>query len=293
MIDDRALHEALEDATGHTPGALVRTPLGGGCINEVFVVEHDGARWVVKGNDHALEGQFAAEAAGLRALRASGTTLTIPAVLCARDEGPGARFLVIEYVDPAPRTHDFDERLGRGLAELHRCTTDRGFGFEVDGTCGATPQPNPWTRSWPEFYAAHRIGHQVALARARGMSSLDLARLEDLRTRLHEWIHDDEPPALVHGDLWSGNLHTDGNGHPALLDPAAYYAHREAELGMMALFGGFGARVWSAYQEARPLRPGWRHRLGLYELYHVLNHYHLFGGGYGAQALRIVRQYVG
>lgn len=293
MIDEAVLRDALEEATGAVPGALPRTPLGGGSINEVFVVEVAGARWVVKGNDHAIERQFAAEAAGLRALKSSGTSLVIPEVLCFRDEGPGARFLVLEYLEAAPRVADFDERLGRGLAELHRCTDARGFGFDLDGTCGATPQPNPWTASWPAFYAEHRLRHQHRLARAAGMAEHDLDRLAALCARLPEWIHDDEPPALVHGDLWSGNLHADARGRPALLDPAAYFAHREAELGMMALFGGFGSRVWEAYQEARPLRPGWRHRLGLYELYHVLNHFHLFGGAYASQAARLVRQYVG
>lgn len=293
MIDDLVLRAALEEATGEALGEFACTPLGGGCINEVFVIEVAGMRWVVKGNDHAVQQQFAAEAAGLRALRASGTSLTIPEVLCARDDGPGARFLVLEYLESAARVEDFDERLGRGLAELHACTSPRGFGFDLDGTCGATPQPNPWTASWSAFYAEHRLGHQSRLARAAGLPEADLDRLERLCVRLREWIHDDEAPALIHGDLWSGNLHVDAHGRPALLDPATYFAHREAELGMMSLFGGFGARVWEAYHEARPLRPGWRHRLGLYELYHVLNHFNLFGGSYAAQASRLLRQYVG
>ena len=293
MIDEAALRAALEEATGGAVGNLARTPLGGGCINEVFLVEVAQLRWVVKGNDHAVPRQFEAEAAGLRALRASGTSLVIPEVLCASDAGPGARFLVIEYLEHGNRTADFDERLGRGLAELHSCSSEQGFGFALDGTCGATPQPNPWTPSWPAFYAEQRLGHQLGLARAAGMASADLGRLEAVCARLSEWIHDDEAPALIHGDLWSGNLHVAASGRPALIDPATYFAHREAELGMMALFGGFGPRVWEAYHEARPLRPGWRNRLGLYELYHVLNHFHLFGGAYASQASRLLRQYVG
>ncbi len=123
------------------------------------------------------------------------------------------------------------------------------------------------------------------------MAEADLRRLRRLRDRLREWLDDDEPPALIHGDLWSGNVFADGQGHPVLVDPAAYYAHREAELGMMALFGGFSARVWESYAAARPPRKGWRSRLGLYTLYHLLNHFALFGGSYGRQALELAGQY--
>lgn len=293
MSWEAGLRPALEEALGAVVGELERRPLGGGCINEAFVIDAGGERWVVKGSDHAAPQQFGSEAAGLRALRASGTSLVIPRVLCARDQDDGRGFLVLEYLEPGARADDFEERLGRGLAELHAHGSERGFGFETDGVCGATPQPNPWTDSWVEFYAEHRIGHQTRLARDNGLGRDDVRRLETLAARLGEWIHDDERPALIHGDLWSGNLHVTADGRPALIDPAAYFGHREAELGMMSLFGGFGAGVWSAYQDARALAPGWRHRLGLYELYHVLNHFNLFGGGYASQAMAIVRRYVG
>jgi fructosamine-3-kinase len=295
MIEDASLRECLESALGRSLVSFERRPLAGGCINQAFELRAGGERWFVKGNAHPLPDQFRAEAEGLRALRESGTSLRIPDVVAFRDHDAagGDAFLVLEFLDPGSRVRDFDEALGRGLAELHEASSERGFGFDLDGYCGATPQPNGWMDEWAEFYTERRIGHQIRLARESGLPATDVGVLESLLARLPALVDDDEPPALIHGDLWSGNLHVGPQGEPALIDPAAYYGHREAELGMMALFGGFPSRVWEAYQEVRSLRPGWRQRLDLYTLYHVLNHFHLFGGGYGAQAMEIARRYAG
>lgn len=265
---------------------------GGGCINRAATCTAGGRTWFVKWNDHPVPGQFTAEATGLLALGASGTPLVVPAPLVWSDE-PGRSFLVLEHLPSGARCAGFDDLLGRGLALLHARTSARGFGFEVDGACGATPQPNGWLARWVDFWRERRLGHQLRLARARGLPAADVARGERLLDRLDDWIADDEPPALIHGDLWSGNLHVTTAGQPALIDPAAYFGHREAELAMMTLFGGFSRRVFQAYEEVRPLRPGWRERQDLYALYHVLNHFHLFGGGYGAQAAAILRRYAG
>lgn len=261
---------------------------GGGCINAAATVDVDGETYFVKWNDRPLAGQFAAEAAGLQALRESGSPLVVPKTIAFGDDGPGRSFLILEHLPPGRRMNGFDEALGRGLAALHRTSSEQGFGFDLDGYCGATPQPNGWLEAWPAFYAEHRIGHQLALARDKGLPADGVRAGERLCARFDELLGDPEPPALIHGDLWSGNLHVAPDGRPGLIDPAAYYGHREAELGMMALFGGFGQRVYDAYEEAWPLQSGWRERLDLYSLYHVLNHYNLFGGGYGAQALRII-----
>jgi len=291
LIAEEDLRRALEPVLGAIPGEWERRPLAGGCINEAFELRAGSERCFVKGNTHALERQFEAEAAGLTALRDSGTSLTIPRVL-AFEDGP-AGFLVLEFLESARRRPDFDESLGRGLAELHLCSHERGFGFDLDGACGATPQKNGWMERWADFYAERRIGFLTRLSADRGLPSGDVAVLEALIERLPTWIDDDEPSALIHGDLWSGNLHVGPEGEPALIDPAAYFGHREAELGMMALFGGFSKRVWESYQDTRPLRPGWRQRLDLYTLYHLLNHFVLFGGGYGSQAMAIARRYAG
>ena len=201
---------------------------------------------------------------------------------------------MLEYLPTGSRQADFDARLGRGLATLHRSTAD-AFGFDHDNFCGATPQPNGWMPRWVDFYRERRLGHQLDLAvRGPGVSKRDRRAFETLLDRLDDLLGPaTEPPALIHGDLWGGNLHVAADGAPGILDPAAYYGHREAELGMMVLFGGFSRAVFRGYDEAWPLAPGWEDRIELYTLYHVMNHYNLFGGGYGAQAFQMVRKWVG
>jgi len=285
------LEDGLAAALTETLGRRVRVrrlhSLSGGCINEAARVETDVGDWFAKWNAASPPDMFAREAVGLEAMARSGTSLAIPRPVHASE-----RWLLTDFLEAGPRPPDFDERLGHGLAELHRATDPRGFGFPHDNYCGATPQPNGWCRDWLEFYRERRLGAQARLAARRGLPMRDLAALERLVERLDGWLGiDPEPPALIHGDLWGGNLHADAAGHPALIDPAAYYGHREAELGMMVLFGGFSERVFAAYDEAWPLQPEWRERLPLYTLYHVLNHYHLFGGGYGRQAMGIVRRF--
>ncbi len=266
--------------------------LGGGSINLVERVETATGTVIRKSQHRAPPGFFRAEADGLRALAASGTPLVVPAVIECHEKGDA--FLVIEDLGDGRRAGDFDARLGVGLAALHRASAPR-FGFDHDNFCGLTPQRNPWTDRWVDFYRDQRLGYQQSLALERGLlSSTDAARLDRLRARLGDWI--DEPangPALIHGDLWSGNVHTTRDGAPALIDPAVSYSHREAELGMMTLFGGFSGRVFDAYEDAWPLEPGWRERLPIYELYHLLNHLNLFGGGYHGQVMAIVGRFDG
>jgi fructosamine-3-kinase len=290
---DAAVARSIERATGAPVRILRRTPLGGGSINDTARIETTAGTFVVKSHRQAPANMFRAEADGLTALRASGTTLAIPRVVAVGGSDPdGTSFIVLEHIEPSRRRADFDERLGRGLAELHRSTASQ-FGFHSDTYCGTTPQPNPWTSEWVAFYGASRLGYQLRLATDAGrLSPIDQQRIESMIGRLSEWI--EEPasgPSLIHGDLWSGNLHVDADGQPALIDPAAYYAHREAELGMMALFGGFSARVFDAYDEAFPLEPGWRDRNSLYQLYHLMNHLNLFGGGYHGQVMSLVRRF--
>lgn len=285
-----AVEAALGRALGHPVRMRKRTALGGGDISQVERIDTDAGSFVLKWHPHPPDGLFRAEGAGLAALRASGTPLRIPEVVAINDTPP---FLLLEHLGHGVRERDFDEAFGRGLAEIHKHTSSR-FGFDADNFCGATRQPNGWSDGWVAFYGRARLGHQTDLAaRAGHLSTSDRRRLGQLTDRLATWIG--EPPdgaSLIHGDLWAGNLHVADDGAPALIDPAAYFAHREAELGMMTLFGGLTPRMLAAYEEVRPLEPGWRDRNPLYQLYHLLNHLNLFGSGYHGRVMAIARQFV-
>lgn len=290
----KALEQALADALGD-PGVSIlgSTQVRGGCINHAARLDTTAGPVFAKWHDTPPAGMFSAEAEGLAALRKSGTPLVIPEPIAWNDGGKGKPgFLLATWLErgrPGPR---FDERLGEGLATLHRATAE-AFGFAHDGFCGSTPQPNGPLPSWVGFYRERRLGFQVRLARDTGRMSRDESPIYDtVLARLADLLPDDgEDPALIHGDLWSGNLWVASDGTPGLVDPATYYAHREAELGMMTLMGGFRQRVYEAYDATWPLPHGWRERNGLYQLYHLLNHLNLFGGGYGAQALAVARRY--
>jgi protein-ribulosamine 3-kinase len=233
----------------------------------------------------AAAGQLASEAVSLAALeRATRGALVVPKVLAVDDAA-----LVLEHLEPGA-SPQHDERLGRGLALLHRASAER-FGFEVDTYCGATRQPNAWRASWVELFREQRLLHLVGLLERRGrLGAHERALFDRLASTLDERLSGaDEPPSLIHGDLWSGNALSTPGG-PALVDPSSSYSHREAELGMMTLFGGFSRRTFDAYEEAFPLAAGHLERRAFYELYHVLNHAALFGGGYVAEALERARR---
>lgn len=282
---------ALEAALGRTVRIESRRALGGGDISRVERLQTDAGPFVVKSHPSPPTGFFGAEAASLTALRSSRTSLRIPEVVAVSDDGPS--FLVLEDLGAGRQAADFDEAFGRGLAEVHRHRAKQ-FGFDRQTYCGTTGQPNTWNDRWVHFYGAGRLGHQLTLASRAGLlSAADGERMDQLIDRLDALI--DEPPegpALIHGDLWAGNLLVASTGTPSLIDPSAYFAHREAELGMMLLFGGFAARVYAAYNEAFPLDAGWRERNPLYQLYHLLNHLNLFGGAYHAQVMGVVRRFV-
>jgi fructosamine-3-kinase len=190
---------------------------------------------------------------------------------------------------------DFPAEFGRRFARLHRSTRGARFGFPHDNYLGSTPQPNGWSDDGCDFFRRRRLGHQLGLARAGGLADRGLARLGDrLLDRLDRWLDlPGEPACLLHGDLWGGNYLVDDAGAPVLIDPAAYHGHREADLAMTRLFGGFDAAFYAAYEEEWPLSPGSEERRPLYELYHLLNHLNLFGAAYRGRCLAILRRYAG
>jgi fructosamine-3-kinase len=201
--------------------------------------------------------------------------------------------MVLEYLEPdadGPSAQTW-ESLGRGLAQLHRSGETR-FGFDRDNFCGLTLQENDWADDWAAFYGRRRIGALVQRLSRRGdLPPEHLADYGKLVDRLPALLAHRPVPSLIHGDLWSGNFLAAARGS-ALVDPACSFSDRECEWGMMTLFGGFPDRVLDAYQEAWPLPPGWRDRQGLYQLYHLLNHFLLFGGSYGGQALGLARKFL-
>lgn len=287
---DESLRRALEEIEG--PVAELRT-VGGGCIHSAVRARfEDGAERFVKWNRSAPADMFPTEAAGLRALESIGT-LRVPGDAVAGEQGD-LRFLVMEAIDEGSRRSGFFEGFGRGLAELHRRSRSDRHGFEHDNYIGSTPQPNGWLEDGVEFVRTRRLGHQLELARSRGRSDRTLDRLgERLLDRLDAWFGDlDEPPCLLHGDLWSGNFLVDESGEPVLVDPAVYYGHREADLAMTRLFGGFSPEFYPAYEEVWPLPPGSEERIAIHQLYHLLNHLNLFGGGYRSGCIRIFERLV-
>lgn len=284
--------EKLAELNGSPVHLLSTHPVGGGCINHAVKIKCSVGDYFLKWNASAPVDLFQKEAAGLDEMRSSENPyLIIPKVIWSKEAGEWPGLLLMEYLPPANSTSGYDERLGRGIALLHRRTTT-AFGFHHSNYCGTTVQDNTWVTNWPEFYAQRRIWPLVLqIIALRGMTTNEQNMYERLVTEIPQLLSHQTIPSLIHGDLWSGNYMYTANG-PALIDPACYYADREMELGMMQLFGGFSPKVWSAYQEEYPLPAGWKERIPLYQLYHLLNHHLLFGGSYGWQALEIASRYL-
>lgn len=270
-------------------------PLGGGCIHSAARIDTDSGPLFCKWNRGDAGAAFGAEARGLEALRraAGEGGLRIPEVRGWRDaEGDAPGWLALEFLPPSPAGPGYDERLGRGLAALHR-TPAEGWGGTGDNRIGSLPQANPACDTWASFWRDARLRPQIR--RARDVGALDarscreVERAVDAVAPLLEPV-DDDGPSWVHGDLWAGNVHPGPDGSPVLVDPAAYRGHREVDLAMAALFGGLSARARAAYGEALPLRPGADDRRPLYQLYYLLVHVNLFGAGYRASTLDAARR---
>jgi protein-ribulosamine 3-kinase len=278
------LADQIGAASGKTFVIASRRRVGGGDINEAEqLVGQDGRRFFVKLNRTERLAMFEAEADGLNEIAATGT-ITVPGPVCTGIDGQRS-FLVLDYLaldgrgDPA--------ELGRQLAAMHR-TTQPKFGWWRDNTIGATPQTNAQADDWPDFLRDRRLGFQLDLAERNGAPQRLIRQGERLLADLAVFFKGYEPvPALLHGDLWGGNYGY-ADGEPVLFDPAVYYGDREADLAMTELFGGFPSAFYEAYRAAWPVDPGYEVRKSLYNLYHILNHFNLFGGGYAGQAEHMV-----
>jgi len=278
----RDIEAAIRDATGASFAVESRTGVGGGCINQCYVVRGRGRSFFVKLNAPDRLPMFEAESAGLAEIARS-HSVRVPHPVCHGESG-GASWLVLEHIELGRARDAGMEELGRALAAMHRVTRAE-FGWHRDNTIGSTPQINPPGTDWAAFWRDARLGYQLRLAADNGYRGELIARGEQLLARLPEFFTGYAPqPALLHGDLWSGNAAFTREGTPIVFDPAVYYGDREADLAMTELFGGFSASFYRTYDEAYPRDPGYARRKPLYNLYHVLNHLNLFGGGYRAQA---------
>ena len=278
----------ISQATGQEFAIANTNSVSGGCINQGYKISSDKAEYFVKLNDASEVEMFIAEAMGLKQMYAT-ETITVPQPICYGTVDSSS-YIVLQWLDLGRGSDRSYREMGRQLAAMHRQGTAEHFGWERNNTIGSTPQINTQNDNWADFFAEQRIGYQLKLAKRRGGSFPDTNKVVEA---VRDKLTNRQPEAsLVHGDLWSGNAAIASDGSPVILDPATYYGDRETDLAMTELFGGFPAAFYQGYNEAWQLDSGYQQRKSIYNLYHVLNHFNLFGGGYANQAQRIIGQII-
>jgi fructosamine-3-kinase len=287
VIDWDAIAAAISSATQQPFQLGDHAAAGGGCINQTYRIRSlDHRQFFIKLNVADKHAMFAAEAEGLNTIAVT-NTIRVPRPI-AHGIVSGQSYLVLEHLELSSRGDA--KLLGEQLAALHRCTSSR-FGFFQDNFIGTTPQPNTWTDDWVTFWRERRLGFQLRLAAQNGYGG----QLQILGEKLLDvlpafFVGYTLPSALLHGDLWSGNHAFLSDGTPTIFDPATYYGDRECDLAMTELFGGYPADFYAAYRATFPLNEGYTTRRDLYNLYHILNHANLFGGGYARQAQQMMQR---
>ncbi len=270
----------ITQITGEKFHSAQRRSVGGGCINQGYAISDGKLTYFVKLNQVSQVAMFEAEALGLEQMYNT-ATIRVPKPICYGIAGNSC-YLVLEWLEMGSGNAKTWEEMGRQLAAMHKATSQHGFGWDINNTIGSTPQINTWTSNWVEFLGKHRLGYQFQLARRRGGR---FPQAEELLTAIPEILADYHPqPSLVHGDLWGGNAGCTVEGEPVIFDPATYFGDREVDIAMTELFGGFPAAFYQGYEQVFPLEPGYERRKTLYNLYHIVNHFNLFGGGYESQA---------
>jgi protein-ribulosamine 3-kinase len=290
MISEEKIKARIEEKLGSKIKSF--SSLSGGCISDAFkVTTIDGLNYFLKYNPLTSNDMFIKEANGLKEL-AKANAIRIPEVLSFDED-----YILLEYLATGSRKKNFFEDFGRSFAEMHKYTSSE-FGFYEDNYIGSNPQKNipdeNEKNDWVRFYFNKRILFQLQLAEKLGNSTDTLRKgISKLEDKIEDIIGGSkEKPSLLHGDLWGGNYMVDENGNAVLIDPAVYYGHREADLGMTKLFGGFSSEFYRAYNETFPLEDGYEYRENIYKLYHVLNHLNLFGGGYYSQTISLIKFYI-
>ena len=267
------------------------SPIGGGCINRAGKISVSDAHYFIKWNDRLqFPKMLSLEASALQLLRAT-KTIPTPQVISS-GETARFQFLVLEYLEQKPSGRkDYWTVFGTQLACLHQ-QSSKHFGFNENNYIGSLPQNNAYATRWTDFFVNNRIEFQLKKAIDRGLFAKSIIpKFHQLYRKLPQLLPD-EIPALLHGDLWAGNLITDQHGMPCVIDPALYYGHREVDLAMTKLFGGFDEEFLHSYKEQYPLVPGLEKRYELYHLYPLLVHANLFAGNYPAQVVSILNRFV-
>ena len=288
----KTLDESIETTISETTNSFFKikksSSLSGGCINQSQkLFGEDGRIFFCKKNSKSFLPFFKSEALALEEI-GNTETINVPKVI-GFGEKEGHSFLVLEFIKEGPSTSETGEELGRKLAALHQIRQPF-WGWDQDNCIGATDQPNTKTSTWIEFYREYRLRHQFDLANRKGKS---FGSMETLLKNLEFFFDGHSPhPSLLHGDLWGGNASCDTNGRPFIFDPASYYGDRETDLAFTYMFGGFTASFYDSYQKTFPLSPGFEVRKILYNLYHELNHFNLFGGGYASSAQSSINQLI-
>lgn len=278
------MNSDFEKITGEK--ILQKSSLGGGCIgNSNKITTESGSTFFVK--SYQKTGVARAEALGLEELEKA-HAISVPHVI-----GFTEHTLVLKHITSNSKSPNFQIELGKRFANLHKYNGDR-FGFKEDNFIGDTHQINSYRDKWTDFYTANRLDYQIELAHKNGFADSQLKSCyKKLRNLIPEILSgSEEQPSLLHGDLWGGNVMSDENGDPCIIDPAVYYGHREADLAMTKVFGGFTSEFYQSYNNTYPLKNGYLYRENIYKLYHILNHLNLFGRSYYEQAISLMNSYL-
>lgn len=301
ILKAHSLEEAIATLFGDGLRIVSRRPISGGDINDAYCLSlSDGTAVFMKSNALKNFSFFEAEAKGLEALGKADAIGVPKAYGIGRDQAQGISFLLMEYLEAAPRINGYWETFGRELALLHqadcsgfaKAENNLPFGFQADNYIGATPQINTPKANWLTFYRECRLLPQIKMAEGY----LDLGTKQQcnkLLEKLDSYLTEPTFPSLLHGDLWSGNAVCGPDGKAWILDPAVYVGNFEAELAMTELFGGYPSVFYDAYHEINKIDSGYRDRRDLYNLYHLLNHLNLFGSSYLHSVKNILNRYVG
>ncbi len=261
--------------------------LSGGCISNAYEIILDSSNSLFLKINSSLDDMFIKEANGLKELRKA-NEVRVPEVKLVEKE-----FILLEMIKSNSKNNSFWEDFGKSFAKMHRFSNDN-FGFYEDNYIGSNPQKNTKNNfNWTDFYFNNRILFQYKLAEKNGYASDELnSGINFIESTISKILSgSEEPPSLLHGDLWSGNFMVDDNGNACIIDPAVYYGHREADLAMTKIFGGFNPQFYISYNEEWQLKVGYEYRENIYKLYHVLNHLNLFGMGYYPQAISLIKSY--